>query len=77
MNPVVCKLVILTVRGVLLCGADGDFVDPNALMPGYQHVYDAELDKQYCVPTDDLRRARYVDFKLVGPKLRADSVACP
>ena len=77
MNPIVCKLVILTVRGVLLCGSDGNLIDPNSLAPGYVRVYDVSLDAQYCVPTDDMRRAWSTpvrSFEQVGLNLRADSV---
>lgn len=73
----VCKLVILTLHRLLLCGATGDLVDPQSLTPGYQLVYDAELDKEYCVPTDDMKRARYVEFSKIANKLRADATACP
>jgi hypothetical protein len=73
-NPIVCKLVILTVRGVLLCGSNGDLVDPSSLPAGYVRVYDVPLDTQYCVPTDDMLRARNVPFEQVEIKLRADSV---
>ena len=77
MNPIVCKLVILTVRGILLCGATGYNAEPQSFTSGSQKIYDVELDAQYCVPTDDLKRAYSLPFEQVASKLRADQMPMP
>jgi hypothetical protein len=56
MNPVVCELIVVTMRGLLLCGSNGS--------------YDVSLDTSYCVPTDDMRRAWRLPFEEVETKLR-------
>ena len=70
----VCQLVILTVQGILLCGATGDLISNEMLKPGYQRIFDSERSSQYCVPTDDVERAMDMGFSFVVRRLRADSV---
>ena len=57
-------------HGVLLCGSNGNLADPNSLAPDYVRVYDASLDTQYCVPTDDMRRAWSLPAP-IGANMRA------
>jgi hypothetical protein len=71
---VVCNLIILTLGGLLLCGATGYLVDTGSFTPKYQLVYDGGLDRQYCVPTDEVVRALDIPFGLVANKLRAVSI---
>jgi hypothetical protein len=70
----VCLLIILTIQGVLLCGATGDLASIASLTPGYQRVFDSGQDQIYCVPTDDMQRAMDAPFHAVVQKLRADAV---
>jgi hypothetical protein len=60
-------------HGVLLCGSNGNLADPNSLAPEYVRVYDASIDTQYCVPTDDMRRALSLPFEEIQAELRAAS----
>jgi hypothetical protein len=53
----VCQLIILTLHGLLLYGANGYVADMKSFAPHYQLIYDSEFDTQYCVPTGDLARA--------------------
>jgi hypothetical protein len=48
-----------------------ELVDPNSLAPDYVRVYDASLDTQYCVSTDDMRRAWSLPLEEVESKPRA------
>lgn len=72
-----CKLIILTIHGWLLCGANGMPATDRSFTPGYQLVYDAGWDRQYCVPSDDVNRAMDVWFGDVVNKVRADSTPLP
>ena len=73
----ICKLIILTLHGLLLCGATGSPANVDSFTPQYQLVYDSQLDKQYCVPTDQMKRAMDVDFSKIATKLRGASVPIP
>ena len=70
----VCQLIILTLQGILPCGATGDMATNESFTPGYQRVFDSEQSRQFCVPTDDMEWAMERPFSFVAPKLRADAV---
>jgi hypothetical protein len=70
----VCQLIILTLQGVLLCGATGDLANNELFTLGYQCVFDSEQSRQYCVPTNDMERATDAPISFVAQKLRADAV---
>jgi hypothetical protein len=70
----VCQLIILTLQGLLLCGATGGLVDNKSFTAGYQQIFDSGRSAQYCVPTDDVERAMDLPFELVTQKLRVDSI---
>ena len=69
----VCQIVILTMQGLLMCGATGDIPTKDMFTPGYQRVFDSEQGP-ICVPTDDMIRALDVPMNTVVQKVRLDAV---
>jgi hypothetical protein len=72
-----CKLLILTMSGLLFCGADGKLASDSSITPGWQLVFDSGLGLQYCVPSDDVSRAMGVPFEYVVQKIRLDAIKLP
>jgi hypothetical protein len=72
-----CKLIILTTYGFLICGADGTPATDKSITPGWQLVYDSGLGEQDCVPSDDVVRAMDTPIGHVVQKIRLEAVRPP
>ena len=71
--------LILGLNGWLWCGATGMPATEKSVTPGYQVIYDAAQDRQYCALSGDIMRvlADGVEFQAVPAMVRSHAIPIP